>query len=269
MHAVQWPATPARAVMLLVHGQGEHIGRYGHLASWYNAQGIAVVGYDQQGYGQSEGRRGHAKSVEVLLDDLGQALEETRKLYPELPLFLYGQSMGANILLNFLFRRHPGVSGAVASSPWIRLAFDPPAVKVWAGRLLRRYMPHLRLPNGLAVRFLSHDPKVVDDYQRDRLVHNLLSAGAGIDLLESAGWLNRYAGETPVPLLLMHGGADRITSAPATRELAGRLQGDVTHREWPDLYHELHNEPEKEQVFAYTLAWMEKCMAELQVRHLS
>lgn len=261
IHAVNWPAPAPKAVLLLIHGQGEHIGRYDHLARWFNAHGIAALGYDHQGYGRSEGRRGHAKSLDVLLNDLDQALQETRRLYPGLPVFLYGHSMGGNIVLNFLFRRRPDVAGVIATGSWVRLAFEAPAVKIIAGRLLRHLLPNLRLPNGLAVHFLSHDPGVVAAYQRDPLVHNLLSAGAGIALLEGANWLDRYAGETPVPLLLMHGGADKITSAPATRELAARLSGNVMHHEWPDLYHEIHNEPEQEAVFAYTLAWMEAGMS--------
>lgn len=260
LHALHWAVAQPRAVILLIHGQGEHIGRYEHLGRWFNAKDIAVVGYDQQGYGHSEGRRGHAKNLDVLLNDVGQALEETRRLYPGLPLFLYGHSMGGNIVLNFLFRRRPAVTGVIATGPWVRLAFEAPAVKIVAGKLLRHILPNLRLPNGLAVHFLSHDPDVVAAYQRDPQVHNLLSAGAGIALLEGANWLDRYAGNTPVPLLLMHGGGDKITSAAATRELAARLSGDVTHHEWADLYHEIHNEPGKEAVFAFTLAWMEKIL---------
>lgn len=261
IHAVRWAVAQPRAVLLLIHGQGEHIGRYEHLGQWYNAKGIAVVGYDQQGYGRSEGRRGHAKNLDVLLNDVGQALEETRRLYPGVPLFLYGHSMGGNIVLNFLFRRRPAVTGVIATGPWVRLAFQAPTLKVLAGQLLRHIIPNLRLPNGLAVHFLSHDPEVVAAYQRDPHVHNLLSAGAGIALLEGANWLDRYSGDTPAPLLLMHGAADKITSAPATRELAARLGGNVTHREWPDLYHEIHNEPEKEVVFAYTFDWIQKRLA--------
>ena len=258
IHAAHWPVDQPRAAILLVHGQGEHIGRYDHVAKWFNAKEIAVLGYDHQGYGQSEGRRGHAKNLDVLLDDLGQALEEIRRLYPGIPVFLYGHSMGGNIVLNYFFQRKPVVTGVIATGPWVRLAFEAPALKVMAGRLLRHWLPNLRLPNGLAVHFLSHDPEVVAAYQRDPLVHNLLSAGAGMALLEGASWLNQYTGETPAPLLLMHGGGDKITSAPATRELAARLTGNITHREWPDLYHEIHNEPEKEEVFSYTRAWIEE-----------
>ncbi|MBK6931551.1 MAG: alpha/beta hydrolase [Saprospirales bacterium] len=258
IHAVHWPVQRPRAVFTLVHGQGEHIGRYDYMARWYNAKGVAVLGYDHQGYGRSGGRRGHARNLGVLLDDIGQALEATRQHYPGAPHILYGHSLGGHLALNYLFRRRPDLQGVVATAPWIRLAFPAPVLKVLTGRVLQRFLPAVRLPNGLAVHFLSKDPAVVEAYKSDPLVHNQLSLAAGIDLLDGSIWLDQYRGETPAPLLLQHGTADKITSAQATLDLALRLKGNVTFREWPGLYHEIHQEPEKEQVFRFTLEWVEK-----------
>lgn len=256
IHAAHWPENKPWAAITLVHGQGEHIGRYDHLGQWFNDRGVAVLGYDQQGYGKSAGTRGHARSLDALLDDIGQALDETRERYPDARHFLYGHSMGGNLVLNYLLRRRPNLSGVIATAPWVRLAFPAPVLKVLAGRVLNRLTPSLRLPNGLAEHFLSRNPLVVEAYRNDPLVHNRLSVAAGIQLLDAAIWLNQYTGDTPTPLLLQHGAGDRITSAPATRELAGRLRGKVAFREWPNLYHEIHNEPEQEQVFQATLDWM-------------
>lgn len=256
IYAWHWQVPNPVAVITLVHGMGEHIGRYTHLAQWFNRNGVAVLGYDHQGYGQSGGKRGHARSLEVLLDDMEQALDETRKHYPDVPHFLYGHSLGGNLMLNLLFRQKPALSGVIATAPWIRLAFPAPLLKVIAGRVLHHFLPTLRLPNGLAVHFLSHDPAVVEAYQKDPLVHDQLSLAAGIQLLDASIWLDKYAGETPLPLLLQHGGDDKLTSAQATRDMAERLHGPVTHKEWPGLYHEIHNEPEQEAVFAFTLDWM-------------
>lgn len=256
IHGVHWPEKKPWAAITLVHGQGEHIGRYDHLARWYNDRGVAVLGYDQQGYGKSGGTRGHARGLDALLDDIGLALDQTREHYPDARHFLYGHSMGGNLVLNYLLRRKPKLNGVVATAPWVRLAFPAPVLKVLAGRLLNRLTPSLRLPNGLAVHFLSRNPLIVEAYQNDPLVHNRLSVAAGIQLLDAAIWLNQFSGEITAPLLLQHGSADRITSASATRELAGRLQGKVAFREWSNLYHEIHNEPEQEQVFQATLDWM-------------
>ena len=258
IQAIHWPVEQPKAVVTLVHGIGEHIGRYEHVARWFNAHAVAVLGYDHQGFGRSDGPRGHANSLEALLDDMGQALAETRRLHPGIPHFLYGHSLGGNLVLNYLLRRQPELTGVIATAPWIRLAFPAPFLKVLAGRLLHRFLPTLRLPNGLAVQFISHDPAVVEAYQQDPLVHDRLSLAAGIQLLDASIWLDKFEGKTPVPLLLQHGGSDRLTNAAATADFAGRITGPVTHREWPGLYHEIHNEPEKEEVFAFTLDWMGK-----------
>lgn len=260
IHAVHWTASaPVRAAITLVHGQGEHIGRYDHLARWFNNRGIAVLGFDHQGYGQSGGKRGHAKNLEVFLDGIGRALDETRTRYPAIPHFLYGHSMGGHLALNYLFRRNPeGLAGLIATGPWIGLAFPTPVFKLMLGRALYRVAPSLQLPSGLVVPYLSHDPAVVQGFLEDPYVHFKLSIAAGLSLLDGANWLNQYSGTVPIPILLQHGKADKITSAPATRELASRISGDVTHREWPGMYHEIHNEPEKETVFQFTLDWMER-----------
>ena len=258
LFAADWPVRNPEAAIALVHGQGEHIGRYMQLADWYNRHRVAVTGYDHQGYGRSEGKRGHAGNLQVLLDDIGKLIEETRSRYPGTPLFLYGHSMGGGLVLNYVAQRNPDLTGLIATGPWIRLAFEAPAIKVIAGKILRKLMPTLTLPTGLAAHFLSRDEAVVQAYQEDPLVHDQLSAAAGIALLQGAEWLNRYAGKFSIPVLLMHGGADKITSPTATKEFASRVAGNVTHREWPGLYHEIHNEKEQAAVFEYTLDWMKQ-----------
>jgi alpha-beta hydrolase superfamily lysophospholipase len=258
LYGAEWPVATPRAVIALVHGQGEHIGRYGHLAAWFNRHSIAVLGYDHQGYGRSGGKRGHAISLDVLLNDIGLLLEKTRQRYPGTPLFLYGHSMGGGLVLNYTARNNPSLAGLIASAPWIRLAFQAPAFKLVAGRILRRLLPTLTLPTGLAAHFLSHDPAIVRAYLDDPLNHDKLSAAAGIALVEGAAWLDRYAGSFSMPVLLMHGSDDMITSPAATRAFFERTKGRVTHHEWPGMYHEIHNEKEQEEVFTYTLDWMTK-----------
>jgi alpha-beta hydrolase superfamily lysophospholipase len=227
------------------------------LAAWLNARQVAVLAYDQQGFGQSDGPRGHAPSAEAYFNDVHLLVQRAQQLYPTVPLFLYGHSMGGNVVLNYALRRQPaGLAGLIATGPWIRLAFEAPLVKVWAGRLLRGLVPRLSLPTELNVEQISSDPAVVRAYQADPLVHDRVSAAAGIGLIKSAAWLNRYSGPVPCPVLLMHGGADGLTSATATRELASRLTGDVTHHEWPGMFHEIHNEPNQAEMFEFTLNWM-------------
>ncbi len=256
LHLYHFPTERVRAVIALVHGQGEHIGRYQHVAQFFNRHNFAVVGIDLQGHGKSGGKRGHAASVDDLLDDIGVLLDKTRELYSGVPLFLYGHSMGGGLCLNYVVRRKPSLQGLVVTGPWIRLAFEAPAVKVIAGRLLRKFMPTLTLPTGLASQFISHDPEVVKAYQNDPLVHDKMSAAAGIALLEAAAFLNGYADKMPVPTLVQHGGDDKLTSAPASKEFCQQVGGKIWHKEWPGLYHEIHNEQNRQEVFQYTLDWM-------------
>lgn len=257
LHAQCWtPSTPAKAVVALVHGMGEHIGRYEHVARFFNQQGFAVLAYDQQGHGKSEGARGHIVSAASLLDDVGLLLEEAGKRFPGKPVFLYGQSMGGNAVLNFALRNKPAVAGIIATSPWIQLAFKPPSIKVWAGRLVNRLTPTLSLANELATQYLSRDPAVVKAYNEDPLVHRKITAGGGVVLLGMAQNLDKTVAELGVPLLITHGSGDKITSHAASYAFAMRAKGDVTFREWPGMYHELHNEPEKDVYLNFLYSWM-------------
>ncbi|MFN4081735.1 MAG: lysophospholipase [Saprospiraceae bacterium] len=254
-----WPVDTPMAVLALVHGQGEHCGRYAHVAEWFNTRGIALMGFDQQGHGRTKGPRGAAHSLNSLLDDIGLFVEQVKARYPDTPVFLYGHSMGGQLALNYLLRRPSELKGGIITSPWISLAFEPPKLKVLAGKLLFRLTPMLHLPNGLAVRFISRDPEVVKAYQSDPLVHNKIGVGAAMALLEGAEWLQQYAGSSPLPVLLMHGGDDRITSCKASADFASRV-ANVTWREWPDLYHEMHNERAKEQIFEAMLDFVKSCL---------
>jgi alpha-beta hydrolase superfamily lysophospholipase len=261
MHGVDWHIKSPAAVVVLVHGQGEHIGRYAHVADWYNRHGLAVTGFDQQGYGRSGGARGHARGITSWMDDIEQFLHKTTERYPGLPVFLYGHSMGGAEVLNFCQERNPALAGLIATSPLIRLAFVTPKLKVLAGKVMRRFMPTLTLPTGLAAQFISHDPEVVNAYLHDRLVHGKVSASGGLALLEMSDRLDKCDPVFQVPTLIMHGSDDRITSAAASAAFCTRAKGDVTWREWEGLWHEMHNEPQKEQLFEYTLAWMHKYLA--------
>ena len=258
LDAQEWPVKSPKAVIALVHGQGEHIGRFDHVAKWFNFHDVAVIGSDLQGYGKSGGLKGHADSLDDFLDDIGLLLENAKQAYPKTPVFLYGHSMGGSLVLNYTIKRDPVIAGLIVTSPWIRLAFEPPALKVIAGKILRRFIPRLTLPTGLAAHFISHDEKVVAAYKSDPYVHDKLSTSTGVAILEMGEWLDKFSGVFSIPVLLMHGSGDKITSAPATKEFYERLAGEVTYKEWKDLYHEMHNEPEKEDLFSFTFDWMQK-----------
>ena len=259
IYAVEWPPSgEARAVLGLVHGLGEHCRRYDHYLAWFAEQGVACVSYDRQGHGRSDGKRGYARDYKLYVDEIARLVRECGTRYPGRPIFLYGHSMGGQLTLRYLVRRNPRIAGVIISAPHIRLPTAPNPLKVRIGRWLRRWKPDLALGNGLDKQFLSRDADVVVRYEADSLVHDRLSARTGIDMLENAALLNRFAGKVEVPLLIMHGQDDRITSANGSRDFVERVSGPVTYQEWPGLYHELHNEPEWTTVAEFVLGWIEE-----------
>ncbi|MEL6971457.1 MAG: lysophospholipase [Bacteroidota bacterium] len=261
IYGVNWPCAEPVAVVGLVHGLGEHVHRYEHLVEYLHSNKIAAIGYDRRGHGQSEGKKGHTSSYDAFLDEIAQLLVEAEQRYPNVPVFLYGHSMGGNLLLNYVLRRNPSIKGAIVSAPHIRLAFEPPAMMVALGKMMKGLYPGFTQPNGLAVDQLSRDQAVVDAYIADPLVHDKLTAITGMSMLDTGLYLDQFIGEFPVPLLLMHGGEDGITSAPASREFGERISGNVQVKIWDGLFHEIHNEPEQQQVFDLAGNWIKQQLA--------
>jgi len=256
LYAREWAAARPRGVICLVHGLGEHINRYAHLAQFFTEKGFSIIGYDRRGHGRSEGLKGHAPDADTLLDEVARLLVEAEIRYQGLPVFLYGQSQGGQLVLAYALKRHPNVQGIIASSPWIRLSFEPPAAMVALGKLMYWVYPAFSQPSGLKTAHLSRDQAVVRAYEADPLVHGRITAATAVAMLNQSRWLNAFSGRFPAPLLLMHGTADQITSPEASREFAKRVQGDVTFKAWQGLYHEIHNEDIKEQVFEFALGWL-------------
>ena len=257
IYAQGWePETAPNGVVCLVHGLGEHSGRYAHVAETLGPAGYATLALDQRGHGKTSGPRGQAPSFEALMDDIGRLIQEGDRRYPGLPQYLYGHSMGGSFVLNYVLQRRPQLAGVIASSPALETAFTPPAWKVAVGKLLAGWWPGLTLSNGLDVGVISRDLEVVRRYIEDPLVHRRLSARLGLDLLHYGRWALDHAAEFSLPLLLMHGSADRLTSAQASREFAARAGDVCTLKIWEGFYHELHNEPEKALVLRYMIDWL-------------
>jgi alpha-beta hydrolase superfamily lysophospholipase len=257
LYAQSWqPDGGSAAVVCLVHGLGEHSSRYAHVAAALAQAGYVTLAFDQRGHGKSQGARGDAASYDEQMDDIKRLLDEAGERYPALPRFLYGHSMGGNLALNYALRRHPPIQGVIATGPWLRAAFDPPAWRVRAGRVLHKVRPALPQPSGIDVTAVSRDPAVVQAYRDDPLIHDRIALRVYFSCVEAGLWALEHAAQFSLPLLLMHGGADRLTSAAASREFAAKIKQGCTHKEWDGLFHEIHNEPEQQQVFASMAEWL-------------
>ncbi|MHB1132608.1 MAG: alpha/beta hydrolase [Chloroflexota bacterium] len=256
------PPGSARGVICLVHGIGEHSGRWSHVGAAVAAAGFAVLAQDLRGHGRSAGRRGHTPSFEVLMDDIATLLSEAERRFPGLPRCLYGHSLGGNLVLNHALRRqHPTIVGVIATGPWLRLAFEPPAWKVTLAKLLNDLWPSFGMGNGLDRSALSRDPQVEHAYATDPLVHDRITTRLYVSCAAAGRWALEHAADMRVPTLLMHGGQDRLSSLTASRDFAAATNGACSLKVWDSLYHELHNEPEQQQVLAVVFDWINVLLA--------
>ena len=254
---IQSPGENARAIIVMVHGIGEHIQRYSYLADQFMKEGIAFTGVDLPGHGRSDGRRGNIKSYKLLEEMITIMLDSCRKTFPGIPVYLYGHSLGGGIVLDYILRVNPRIKGAIVTSPWLRLSFEPPKIKVLLASLMKNLVPGLVQPTGLNVSHISHDKAVVENYKTDPLVHDKCSVSLYNEAMKAAKYSLEHASELKIPTLLIHGSDDLINSPEGSREFAGKSD-KVKLKIWEGGYHELHNETFKDDVFRYIMDWINK-----------
>jgi alpha-beta hydrolase superfamily lysophospholipase len=254
---IKSPGDNVRAVILLVHGLGDHIQRFSQWIDMFQGSGIGFLGVDLPGHGRSDGKRGNIKNYSLTGEMLDIMIDEYKKTFPGIPVFLYGQSLGGGIVLEYILRKNPEITGAIVTSPWLRLSFEPDRIKLMLVRVLKNLLPSMIQPSGLIVSHISHDKVVVDNYVSDPLVHNKISVSLFHSAISAAGYSLNNAENLKVPLLLMHGSDDLITSPGGSLELASKTKM-AELKIWDGGYHELHNEPFKDEVFSYIVKWIEK-----------
>lgn len=249
-----------KAVVFLVHGMGEHAKRYAHVSEYFKNVNIAVVAIDLRGHGDSQGKRGHMPSYDHVMDDLQLSVSTISNSYPNLPIVLYGHSMGGNLILNYLLRYTDNIVGAIVTSPYLRLGFEPPRWKVLLAKLSANIYPALSQPTGLDQGALSRMPQVIAEYKNDTLVHDKITASFFLNIHYAGISAISQAAEIKTPLLLMHGSLDRLTSPEGSKEFYAKAKSNVTFHLWEGLYHEIHNEPEKLAVFKKEVEWIDSIL---------
>ncbi|MBI4762715.1 MAG: alpha/beta hydrolase [Chloroflexota bacterium] len=255
------PQGTPKAIVCLVHGLGEHTGRYAHVGKALNDAGYALVGFDLRGHGQSGGPRGHFPSLETVLNDIHNFVHFQRQSHPRLPLFLYGHSLGGLLTLTYALRHPEGLQGVIVTGAGLRSALQEQKAKIMLVKALGSLIPTLSLKSELEVNGLSHDAAVVQAYVNDPLVHDKVSLGLGKAGLDAIEFCFARARDFRPPLLIMHGGADRITYPSGSEDfakLAGETNKDVTLKIWEGLYHEIHNEPQQADVFQTMIEWLNR-----------
>ncbi len=251
------PDKNPKAVVALLHGLGEHTGRYAHVGETFARSGYALMWMDLRGHGRSGGPRGHTPSADAYMQDIDLFLQHVRERYPGLPLFLYGHSLGAILSLYYTLRRRPNLVGVIASGPALHSSIETQKAKVMLAKILGGLAPTVSIPSGLVTSHLSHDPQVERRYLSDPLVQDRVSLGFGKHMLGVTGWTLEHAAEFPVPLLMSHGAEDMIALPSSSREFAAGAGDKATLLMWEGLYHETHNETRKDEVLKAYVDWMD------------
>ena len=251
------PGEKNRAMIILIHGLGEHIGRYHEWANLFAEKGIGFVGVDLPGHGQSSGRRGHIRNFDVINEIINVLINTVSQTFPSVPVYLYGHSLGGTFALNYLIKKNPKLAGAIITSPWLKLSFKPPKIKIVLAKALNYVYPWLIQRSGLNAGHISRDSEVVENYKSDPLGHGKISVRLFNIAMKSVNHVLRNSANLKTRTLILHGGDDKITSPEASRNLAaGNRKIDFV--EIDEGYHELHNEAFiKHRVFKIIMDWID------------
>ena len=247
----------ARAALAIVHGHGEHAGCYENLVRVLAPLGYVVYGFDHRGHGRSRGQRGHINAWEEYREDVWHFLQLIGRDEPDRATFLMGHSMGALVVLDYLIHYSGGIRGAVISGAPIEPVGVAKPYLVAISRALSMILPRFPLRLSLDISALSRDATVVQAYAADPLVHGRFTARWGTESLGAVKRVKESATALTVPILMIHGGADRLNSSEGVERFFENIPvADKTLRIYPDRYHEPHNDFDHEEVMTDIAEWI-------------
>ena len=251
-----------RAAMVITHGGVEHSGRYQNVVDYFVPQGYAVWGLDNRGHGRSEGRRGHVDRYEQLVDDLALFCDFVRQRTPgEARLFLLGHSIGGLTALSYAVKYGaPGscpVDGLIVSGPCLALSMKVSKLKEALGRAAARLFPKMTVDAGIPAEAISRDPAIVAAYVSDPLRYPRITLRFYVELAKQMARTMAAAPFVQLPCLILQGGKDAIVSPYAARRFYSAMTcRDREMRIYPDSFHELFNDVNREEVLADVADWL-------------
>lgn len=251
------PADQASAVVLISHGLGEHSGRYEHVAAAFNAAGFHVYALDHLGHGQSPGKRAFVSRFSELTDGVAELRAHIAQDYPSMPVYLVGHSLGGLIAASTVLGAAQDYAGLLMTGPALGVPTPPPAWQVLLLRVFSAVAPGLKALE-LDANAICRDPAVVEDYIADPLVHHEnIPARMVVSLFDEGARVMASAKDISVPVLLLHGAEDQLTSASASTEFVDMLaSSDKQCTIYDGMYHELFNEPEQEAILKTCCEWI-------------
>lgn len=252
------PTGPAKAALVLIHGLGEHSSRYSNLVSALNSRAIAIYTMDNRGHGRTPGQRGFIQRWSDLREDVRSLIQLTLVNEPGVPIFLMGHSLGGLIAFEYALHYPGGLRGLILSAPGLSSeGISKPML--FLSQILSRVWPTLSLPTGLDSSAISRDPQVTAAYTRDVLVHGLATPRMATESMAAIAYVLRHAPELTLPLLMVHGDADQIVPARATRTVFNTISSNnKRYISYPGAYHEPHNDLGWQQVVQDVGDWIEE-----------
>jgi acylglycerol lipase len=258
-----WQAENPLAITIIVHGFGEHILRYEHVAHGLVENNISVIGVDLVGHGNSNGKKGHVNSIQDYFDCIDRMVDHVKLDKNILPLILYGHSMGGNIALNYIINNEESKFCCVlATSPWLKLETQPSAFQLFLAKTMNKLYPSLQQEGDIDVTHISSVEEIQNDYANDPLIHGLISVRLFNEIYKGGLSAINNAAAIKIPTLIAHGDADEITSITGSKEFAAN-NPEARLKIWPGLRHETHNEHNNEEVITYYIDWIKSSIMSL------
>ena len=252
-----WYPASAKAVLILVHGHGGHSSIFSKMVDCLLDSNYAVYGFDLRGNGRSQGQRGYINNWAEFRQDLKAFTDLVKTENPHLPLFLLGQSLGGAIVLDYTLREPDDIKGLILMSPALGLGISRWLIIL--SKLFSAILPHFTLDTGIDLSACSRDPQAITVAGEDSLRHSKGTTRLATELLKTIEWIEAHATELQTPILILHGGADRVTLPENSRAFFNCLTlADKEMREYPDSYHELHQDFNSREVFADILNWLDR-----------
>ena len=251
------PDVPMDALVVMVHGVGEHSGCYDDVAEKFTLQSFGFLAFDLRGHGRSSGIRGHA-SINLINKDLRLIIKDMSKKFPNIPIILFGHSMGGHVVLNYAVGKKVKVQGVISSSPWLKLVKPPIPLLVMAAKWGSRITPWLTVRTGVRGNQLSQGTAKKKSTKTDPLLHKKISIGFFSDLWKNSKMIIQNKHRLNIPLLLMHGTADTLTSHQTSKSFAQNSGEFTTFKQWEGMHHDLLNDEGSEEVFRYVVKWLSK-----------
>jgi acylglycerol lipase len=248
-----WEATQSNAVLLIIHGMGEHSGRYAHVAEFFNTFNYVVCAMDHYGHGHSGGKKGDIPSMEYMLQSVAVFIQEVQKTYGVKPTVICGHSMGGNVVANYLIQKSQQFKSAIITSPWLILPASVPKWRILLAKLMMKIFPGFQDSTKLDATAISRIPEEVKKYQNDPLVHDYMTPRFFFTMEEAGLFAIDYADRINIPVLLMHGKADRLTYIGGSVMFYENNPEKIHFKAWDEAYHELHNDTIRQEVLEYMI----------------